>query len=87
MSRRPIRLADDHPIVVKGSPCLLTDRQREVLRLLVEGCSAKQIADRLGISKRTVEFHKAEMREALSVNTTAELIVLAVQHGLGTTAG
>jgi DNA-binding NarL/FixJ family response regulator len=60
----------------------LTLRQREILRLLVDGHSAKQIAARLGISPRTVEFHKYSMMEALSVKTTAELIRVALQSGV-----
>lgn len=60
----------------------LTLRQREILRLLVDGHSAKVIAARLGISPRTVEFHKYSMMETLGVSSSAELIRLALQHGL-----
>ncbi|HET6564957.1 MAG TPA: response regulator transcription factor [Xanthomonadales bacterium] len=60
----------------------LTLRQREILKLLVNGHSAKVIAARLGISRRTVEFHKYSMMEGLGVKTTAALIRFALQSGI-----
>jgi DNA-binding NarL/FixJ family response regulator len=57
----------------------LTPRQREILRLLVEGHSAKEIAKVLDISHRTVEYHKYQAMEALGVTTNAELIQLALR--------
>jgi DNA-binding NarL/FixJ family response regulator len=60
----------------------LTPRQREVLQLLAEGRSAKEIASSLEISARTVEFHKYQMMEALGLHTNAELIHFAIKHGL-----
>lgn len=60
----------------------LTDRQKEVLQLLVEGKSAKEIAGILNISPRTVEFHKYRMMEDLNVKTTADLIRFAIKHGI-----
>ncbi len=60
----------------------LSVRQREILRLLVDGCSAKVIAGRLDISPRTVESHKYKIMHTLDVSTNAELIRFAVQHGL-----
>ena len=60
----------------------LTPRQREVLQLVIEGCTMKEIAKRLGISTRTAESHKYEMMEGLGVETTAELIQYAVKLGL-----
>jgi DNA-binding NarL/FixJ family response regulator len=60
----------------------LTLRQREILRLLVDGLSAKQIASRLGISSRTVEFHKYRMVESLGLNGSAELIHFAIKHDI-----
>lgn len=59
----------------------LTFRQREVLQLLAEGRTAKDIALRLKISTRTVEFHKAQLMEQLNLHTTAELIKYALTHG------
>ena len=60
----------------------LTPRQREVLQLLAEGRSAKEIASCLSISARTVEFHKYQMMETLGLHTNAELIHFAIKHGL-----
>ena len=60
----------------------LTFRQREVLQLLAEGRTVKDIAVRLKISTRTVEFHKAQVMEQLNLRTTAELIKYALTHGL-----
>ncbi len=60
----------------------LTPRQREVLQLLAEGRSAKEIASSLSISARTVEFHKYQMMETLGLHTNAELIHFAIKHGL-----
>jgi DNA-binding NarL/FixJ family response regulator len=60
----------------------LTPRQREVLRLVAEGLSAKQIAGILNISTKTVEFHKAAVMERLGVRSTAQLTRYAVDHRL-----
>jgi DNA-binding NarL/FixJ family response regulator len=60
----------------------LTFRQREVLQLLAEGRAVKEIAVRLKISTRTVEFHKAQAMEQLGLRTTAELIKYALTHGI-----
>lgn len=57
----------------------LTPRQREILRLLVDGRSAKEIARVLDISHRTVEYHKYQAMEALGVKSNAELIQLAIR--------
>jgi len=62
----------------------LTPRQKEVLQLLAEGHSAKEIADTLCISPRTVEFHKYKMMEQLNVKTNAELMGYAIKHGIVT---
>ena len=60
----------------------LTLRQREILRLLADGLSAKQIAALLEISPRTVEFHKYSMMQLLGISTSAELIRFALQSGI-----
>jgi DNA-binding CsgD family transcriptional regulator len=57
----------------------LTPRQREILCLLVEGRSAKEIARLLDISHRTVEYHKYQTMETLGVTSNAELIQLAIR--------
>jgi DNA-binding NarL/FixJ family response regulator len=60
----------------------LTLRQREVLRLVAQGKSMKEVAAVLRLSPRTVETHKYEMMHSLGVHTTAELIRFAYQHGM-----
>lgn len=62
----------------------LTLRQKEVLQLLTEGRTAKDIANVLKISPRTVEFHKGQILEHLQLENTADLIKYAVTHGLVT---
>jgi DNA-binding NarL/FixJ family response regulator len=62
----------------------LTARQREILRLQAAGHSAKQVARMLGISQRTVEYHKYQLMAVLGVKTSAELVQLAERlHLLG----
>jgi len=60
----------------------LTPRQREIVQLVAEGRSAKEIAASLSISTRTVEFHKYQMMETLGLHTNSELIHFAIKHGL-----
>ena len=60
----------------------LTIRQREVLQLLAEGKSAKEVSTVLEISRRTVEYHKYRIMKILGLHKSAELIQFAVQHGL-----
>jgi DNA-binding NarL/FixJ family response regulator len=60
----------------------ISPRQREVLQLLAEGKSAKEIASVLEISTRTVEFHKYKMMEQLGIKTSAELVQYAMKHGI-----
>jgi DNA-binding NarL/FixJ family response regulator len=60
----------------------LTARQREILQLLAEGHSAKEIARTLDISVRTVEFHKYQMMETLGLRHNAELVHFAIKQGL-----
>ncbi len=60
----------------------ISPRQREILQLLAEGKSGKEIASILNISARTVEFHKYKMMEALNIKTSAELVQYAVKHGI-----
>jgi DNA-binding NarL/FixJ family response regulator len=60
----------------------LTPRQRQVLKLLAEGRSAKEIGGALDISPRTVEFHKYQMMEALGLYNSADLIHFAIKNGI-----
>jgi DNA-binding NarL/FixJ family response regulator len=58
----------------------LTPRQREVLQLLAEGKSMKEVASILNVTARTVAFHKYRMMEQLSIKTNAELIQYAIRN-------
>ncbi len=68
------------PAVSKDEP--LTVRQREVLQLVAEGMTVKEIASTLKISPKTVEFHKSQIMTQLDLHTTAELTKYALVHGL-----
>ena len=70
------------PTSAKDPAASLTTRQREILQLLAEGSSAKQTAAALGISARTVEFHKYQMMEALGLHSSAELVHFAIKQGI-----
>jgi DNA-binding NarL/FixJ family response regulator len=60
----------------------LTARQREVLQLLAEGRSMKEVADFLDVTARTVAFHKYTIMEHLGLKTSAELVQYALEHGM-----
>ena len=60
----------------------LSPRQQEVLQLIAEGKSIKDVAATLSISTRTVEFHKYRIMEQLNIKTSAELIQYAVKHDI-----
>jgi DNA-binding NarL/FixJ family response regulator len=60
----------------------LSARHREILQLVAEGHSAKEISKILNISPRTVESHKYQIMEILNVKTSAELIQFAIKHGI-----
>lgn len=60
----------------------LSDREREVLVLIASGSSNQQIAERLVVSPSTVQTHRAHILEKLGLQTTADIVKYAVQHGL-----
>jgi DNA-binding NarL/FixJ family response regulator len=60
----------------------VTPREREILQLLAAARSAKEIAEALSISRRTVEFHKYHMMEAHGLHSSAELIHFAIKHAI-----
>lgn len=60
----------------------LTPRENEVLQLLAEGKIRKEIARIMGISIKTVEFHKQRIGEKLGIHTNAELTAYAIRHGI-----
>lgn len=60
----------------------LTGREREVMRLVIEGKANKLIAEELDISVRTVEFHRANVMEKMGAASVATLVQLIAQHGV-----
>ena len=66
----------------KGILSGLSLRQREVLQLLAEGKSAKEVGTVLNISARTVEFHKYNIMHQFDIKTSAELVHFAIKHGI-----
>ena len=72
--------------VAKGPQTLsgtsLTSRQREVLQLVAEGCTAKEIANVLKVSVKTAVFHKMAIMDKLGLRTTAELTRYAIENGI-----
>jgi DNA-binding NarL/FixJ family response regulator len=65
-----------------ATPVTLSLRQREVLQLIAEGKSNKEIASVINVTVKTVEFHKARISKELGVRTTAELTKQAITLGL-----
>jgi len=61
---------------------VLTDREREVLQLIAEGNSTKQVALKLHISVKTVETHRRQIMSKLNIHTIAELTKYAIRQGL-----
>lgn len=67
---------------VNRQSAVLTDRQREILQLIVDGRGNKEIADVLQLSIKTIEFHRGKIMNKLGVHTSAELAKVALQRGL-----
>ena len=72
----------DSPAPTPSQGVDLTSRQREVLQLVAEGRTIKEIAGILNVSPRPVEFHKTNLVKVLGVRTTAELTRYAVKRGI-----
>jgi DNA-binding NarL/FixJ family response regulator len=66
----------------EGYTTNLTERQRQILSMLANGSSTKNIAKELNISMKTVEFHKANITRKLGVRTTSDLIRVALASGM-----
>ena len=67
---------------VSGPPPVLSEREMQVLLLICDGLTAKEIAQRLGISPKTVEFHKTGIYKRLGLKNTAHLVRYAIRMGL-----
>ena len=73
----------ERPASLKGErAAALTPRELEILQLIVEGKSNKEIADQLQLSANTVAVHRANIMQALNIHKTAELVVYAIRNGL-----
>ena len=77
LSKRSATVGDESPAGI-----VLTGREREVVQLLAEGKSNKEVADRLGISTRTAEGHRSEVMKKLRLGSLAELIRYAIRNGI-----
>jgi DNA-binding NarL/FixJ family response regulator len=66
----------------KASSPELTDREREVLQLVAEGRTSKEIADTLGVGVKTAESHRMHLMQKLEIHDTAGLVRYAIRHGL-----
>ena len=71
------------PAALKGQrSAALTARELQILQLIVDGKSNKEIADELDLSVNTVAVHRANILDALGIHKTAELVVYAIRNGL-----
>jgi DNA-binding NarL/FixJ family response regulator len=77
LSKRSAPAGEDAPASV-----VLTSREREVVQLLAEGKSNKEVANRLSISTRTAEGHRGEIMKKLKLGSLAELIRYAIRNGI-----
>jgi len=75
-------LVEGRPPQSESSLDALTPRQREILQLIAEGRSTKEIAFALSVSVKTVETHRAALMERLGIHDVAGLVVFAVRHNL-----
>jgi len=72
--------SDSASAATQGEGGLLTERQFEVLQLLAEGKSMKEVGAVLNLTTRTVAFHKYRLMNVLNLNTNAEIVQYALQH-------
>jgi DNA-binding NarL/FixJ family response regulator len=61
---------------------VLTRREREVLRLIGQGATSKEVAQRLGISPKTAQVHRDNLKQKLNLHTTAAMVRYAIKHGI-----
>jgi len=60
----------------------LSEREREIFQLIVEGRTNKEIAEMLGVSPSTIETHRAHIMEKLDVHSAVEMVLYAVRKGI-----
>lgn len=77
------RLRTERSGSVRNRMALLTDREREVMTLIVGGRLNKEIADQLGISVKTVEVHRGRVMDKMQARTVADLVQLTLALGVG----
>jgi two-component system response regulator NreC len=66
----------------KKEPLLFTDREKEIIRLICQQLTAQEIADKVFLSKRTVEGHRTKILEKMNVKNTAGVVIFALKHRL-----
>ncbi len=81
LARELFRVMNSGEPQVADPAAQLTPRQREILHLYARGFAVKEIARKLEISPRTVEFHKYQMMETLGARSSSDLIHFAIRHG------
>lgn len=69
-----------NPQVPRSRDQRLTKREREVLRLIGNGATSKEVAQKLGISPKTAQAHRENLKQKLSVRTTAQMVQYAIKH-------
>ncbi len=74
----------DQPRVEAGQdrPALLSSREREILQLMVEGKSTKEMADLLSLSPKTVKSYRSRVMQKLGISNLPDLVKFAILHGL-----
>ena len=82
LAQNHVRLLKEHG--TQDSYALLTDREREVLQLLAEGKSNKEVASHLDVSPYTVEAHRANLMQKLGLRNVVDIVLYAVRKGIVT---
>lgn len=82
IASRVVRAIAESAETETSASVLLTEREVEIVRLIAEGLSSRQIAERLSISVKTVDTHRANIMEKLGVRNSAELIKYAIREGI-----
>jgi DNA-binding NarL/FixJ family response regulator len=78
----PGLVAETGPARRRGAPRFLSRREREVLELVAQGHTNQEVADRLSLSVKTVETHRARLVEKLGLRTRADLVRFALETGV-----